>query len=388
MNLGTSQYYLQKVTCFNTLADAYLKLGNTGAGVYYRFQAQTLFVDMQEEFKTPELERLYKATREGVTAISHYRHPEPSLVAKIEVLDKKSHLLGSWKKVELKHPGGVTNRMGSAVFVHKGAFLSANSLRSGVDVFKGYLYTVGGQKFTEGPYYPELWRINLSKADKWEQLPTCHIEEPRLHNETVTGYKIAVGPDDKAYYFIGSPFVLYYDLKRRKWGSIPTRFKYDNEVEHWPFWPFCQLQDYTMTCVKDKIYIFGGHHQDAQLGCDLFLELNLSTRMWRRLSGSIEPKKASFLTPGPRINACSWVSKNQDKIFLMYGDACRLSAMLAKQEHGALTSHAYDDLWSWDIKKEKWTREKFVGNKPSPRTEMAAVYVRCFFIYSLSLCIY
>lgn len=152
MNLGTSQYYLQKVTCFNTLADAYLKLGNTGAGVYYRFQAQTLFVDMQEEFKTPELERLYKATREGVTAISHYRHPEPSLVAKIEVLDKKSHLLGSWKKVELKHPGGVTNRMGSAVFVHKGAFLSANSLRSGVDVFKGYLYTVGGQKFTEGPY--------------------------------------------------------------------------------------------------------------------------------------------------------------------------------------------------------------------------------------------
>ena len=143
-----------------------------------------------------------------------------------------------------------------------------------------------------------------------------------------------------------------------------------------------------MTCVKDKIYIFGGHHQDAQLGCDLFLELNLSTRMWRHLSGSIEPKKASFLTPGPRINACSWVSKNQDKIFLMYGDACRLSAMLAKQEHGALTSHAYDDLWSWDIKKEKWTREKFVGNKPSPRTEMGAVYVKCFFIHSFSLCIY
>lgn len=212
--------------------------------------------------------------------------------------------------------------------------------------------------------------------EKWEQLPTCHIEEPRLLEETVTGYKIVVGPDDKAYYFIGSPFVLYYDLKKSKWGALMTRFQPDDVVPHgWPFWPMCQLQDYTMTCVKNKIYVFGGHHYGVQLGCDLFLELDLSTRLWRRLSGTVKPETPSFLTPGPRINACSWVSKDQKKIFLMYGDASRLSAKLAKQEHGAYTSYAYDDIWSWDIEAEKWRREKFVGNKPSPRTEMAAVYV-------------
>lgn len=76
--------------------------------------------NIDQMFMTPELERLAESTSQGLRDISHYRHPEPSLVANLGVIDEKSHIHGSWKKIELKYPGGVTNRMGSAVFVHKG----------------------------------------------------------------------------------------------------------------------------------------------------------------------------------------------------------------------------------------------------------------------------
>ncbi|KAF8961955.1 hypothetical protein BDZ97DRAFT_1905393 [Flammula alnicola] len=105
-----------------------------------------------------------------------------------------------------------------------------------------------------------------------------------------------------------------------------------------------------MQCVGDRLYVFGGRHDDAELGSQ-----------WRRLSGSVLPEKASFLSPGPRVNACSWVGKDKNKIFVMYGDANRMGAQLARQ---AMLGHS----------RGKWTREKIVGNAPSPRTEMAAVY--------------
>jgi len=39
-------------------------------------------------------------------------------------------------------------------------------------------------------------------------------------------------------------------------------------------------------------------------------------------------------------------------------------------------NHMYDDIWSWDIAKKEWTKEKSHGNRPAPRSEMAAIYVR------------
>ncbi|KDR73272.1 hypothetical protein GALMADRAFT_251865 [Galerina marginata CBS 339.88] len=356
-HLGTSQFYHQKSTLYSTLADCYLKLGNTGACVFYRLQAQVNLSDIPSRFSNSELKRLSSIASEALRDISTYRHPEPTLVASLEVVDEKSHIHGSWKKIELKHSGAVTSRMGSGVFV-----------------YDGHLYIVGGEKFHGGPYYSELWRINLSKPQKWEPLPTCPISERKLQHQTLTGFRIAVGPDDKAYYFTGSPDLLYFDLKASKWSSLKTTFESDDVIKQsWPY-PDKKLQDFTMNCVGNKLYVFGGRHGHLALGCDLFLELDIPTAVWRRLSGEPEALTPSFLSPGPRINACSWITKDKKDFWLMYGDANRMGAKLGGEPHGAMSSHEYDDIWTWNFASRKWKREKLVGNGPSPRTEMASVY--------------
>ncbi|KAF8961956.1 hypothetical protein BDZ97DRAFT_1920853 [Flammula alnicola] len=199
-HLQTSHHYIQVFTMYNTLADAYIKLGNTGASVYYRFQAQVAMSNVPPTVKTSEMDRLLDNAGKELRATSCYRHPEPSLVAKLEVIDKKSHVHGSWAKIELKSPGGLTSRMGCGVFAHE-----------------SYCYVVGGEKFTGGPYYRDFWRLDLSKMDKWESLSPCPIPESRV--DSLAGYKMVVGPDDKAYYFTGSPDVVYFDLKASH-GSI------------------------------------------------------------------------------------------------------------------------------------------------------------------------
>ncbi|KAJ7706486.1 hypothetical protein B0H16DRAFT_1668163 [Mycena metata] len=103
------------------------------------------------------------------------------------------------------------------------------------------------------------------------------------------------------------------------------------------------------------------------------MELHIPTRRWRRLSGSVVPRP-SKTGPGPRAECHSWVGKGRDRIFFMYGQADRQGAMTFEQEHASLYSHAYGDLWNWDIKGEKWFRERLRGNMPSPRAESSCVY--------------
>ncbi|THG96699.1 hypothetical protein EW026_g5175 [Hermanssonia centrifuga] len=45
---------------------------------------------------------------------------------------------------------------------------------------------------------------------------------------------------------------------------------------------------------------------------------------------------------------------------------------MANEPLGALS--AYDDMWSWDLKAEKWQRQRIVGNPPCPRTEGGCTY--------------
>ena len=49
--------------------------------------------------------------------LSKYRHPDPQLVAKLEVKNERLQLLGSWRKIELKKSVKITQRMGFACFV-------------------------------------------------------------------------------------------------------------------------------------------------------------------------------------------------------------------------------------------------------------------------------
>ncbi|KAJ3509875.1 hypothetical protein NLJ89_g4987 [Agrocybe chaxingu] len=354
-HIGTKQHFKQIYTTYDAIAEAYLKLGNTGTATYYQWQASVNSEpgNIPAEFQPDDLSDFKRECQKKVHKVLTYRHPDPKLAAKLEIVDPKSQVQGSWRRVEIKQSAPITSRMGAAVFVHK-----------------GYLYVAGGEKYQDGPYYRDFCRLKLSKPAKWEVLPSVPIPSSRL--VSLMTFRMVVDSNDTAYYFTGCLDLSTYNIKTRKWGTFRTRsdpsWAYPHKQMH------DQWQDSVVHCVNDKIYVFGGTTGASRLGTNLLLQLDLSTRVWRKLSGELFPKEPSLFCPGPRINASSWVSKEQDKIFIMYGDANRMSAKLSGQEPGATTTYAYDDLWSWDIREERWTRGKIVGNAPSPRTEMAAVY--------------
>jgi len=246
----------------------------------------------------------------------------------------------------------------------------------------GHLYILGGEKFLDGPWYREFWMLDLTKLDEWRPLPPYPIPLSVIDN--LVGYSMAVHSDDKAYLFTGRRQVEFFDLATRKWGRIMTTYKGDDgrvKPGRWPY-PGDRLVDYAMQCVDGRLYVFGGTHADSIIGCNLLLELNLQTKEWRKLSGSIKPE-ADYSCPGPRRHPISWVGKDKTKIFFMYGDADRQGAMVSGEKHGSMHAYAYDDLWSWDIKKGKWNREKLNGNLPCQRSEMSCTYVRPFRFFGL-----
>jgi hypothetical protein len=59
-------------------------------------------------------------TNDKVQEITQLRHPDPALAAKLELQDEGLQIRGSWRKVNLKKPGGMTPRMGFAAFVWNG----------------------------------------------------------------------------------------------------------------------------------------------------------------------------------------------------------------------------------------------------------------------------
>lgn len=95
--------YLQHYYRHKTFAEAYSKLGNTGITVYHRFQGQVVICIMIPEFmRTDEIRSLMKDADLNFVVAQRFRHPESSLVNKIDEVDEKSHVLGSWRKLEVK----------------------------------------------------------------------------------------------------------------------------------------------------------------------------------------------------------------------------------------------------------------------------------------------
>ena len=188
----------------------------------------------------------------------------------------------------------------------------------------------------------------------------------------------------KAYLFTGRPELDYFDLTTKKWGSIMTKFIRNDPadtkagIKSWPY-PGSKLTDSTQQIINEKLYVFGGTHGTTNIGCNLFMVLDLRTKEWRRLSGYPMPPKDSDVTcPGPRKTPSSWPDHLARKFYLIFGECDRTGAVLRNEMHGGDVGHAYDDFWSWDIDAGKWQRERLVGNVPCPRSEAACVYVSSF----------
>ena len=248
--------------------------------------------------------------------------------------------------------------------------------------YTGRLYVAGGRKDSLGPFYRDILSLDLSKpTNGWKTLQP--YPQPGSRTSAFIGWNMVVCPEQKrAYLFTGRPEVDYFDLTTNTWGSMLTKFVHGGQsdtkagIKNWPY-PKAQLTDSTQQIANEKLYVFGGTHGDTNIGCNLFLVLDLKTRQWKRLSGYVMPPKNSDPTcPGPRKTPNSWVDNASDRFYLINGECDRLGASLSGELHGGDCGHPFDDFWSWNIKEGKWRRERMVGNTPCPRSEAACVYVR------------
>lgn len=228
-----------------------------------------------------------------------------------------------------------------------------------------------------GPYYRDIRYIVLSDLEAgWHfHLPSYPLR--RSMGGRMSNWPMCVD-DNKAYIFNGSPQVDYFDLVAERWSSIRTRFPASLGGARGPF-PMEDLQDYSMVAYDGKLYVFGGTYEKCEVGTNLLAELDLKTLQWRKLSGYPGPElTAEYNVPGPRRYATMWVDTRvigEEKIFLLYGDADRVSAKQAGQAHGGSMCYGYDDMWSWDIRNERWRRERITGSPPSPRSEIGCTFV-------------
>lgn len=230
----------------------------------------------------------------------------------------------------------------------------------------GKLYVLGGEKYLSGPWYRDFWSIDLTALDEWRPLPAYPLSSSVTGN--LVGYSMVVD-GDCAYLFTGRQELDVFNLRTQTWSAISTSF-----AGRWPY-PKNNIVDYAMHSVGGKIYVFGGSHYLSSVGCNLLMTLDVATRTWEKLSGTAQPITATYDGPGPRRLPCSWVGKDRNTLFVMYGDADRGAAKIHNQAHGAFNSYAHDDFWGWDIAARAWAQKRLPGNTPSPRSEMACTYV-------------
>jgi hypothetical protein len=247
-----------------------------------------------------------------------------------------------------------------------------------ISLVSGKLYVAGGRKSEKGPYYRDLWTLDLTKLDAWHQLPDYPI--PIAQTGIFLGLNIVVH-NDTALLFTGRPAVDVFDLKTGTWSSFVTTYTPNSAdiaagvVGGWPY-PGNSSCDNTMQVLGDKLYVFGGGHRTTRMGCNLFMELDLSTRKWRRLSGTVRvTEHGDYSCPGPRKTPASWVSADKTRIYILFGIFDREMAHMNNEIHGEDVPFGCSDFWSWNIKDETWRQERLAGNPPCSRTEMAYAYV-------------
>ncbi|KAF8903196.1 hypothetical protein CPB85DRAFT_1320281 [Mucidula mucida] len=248
------QRHAQVSTTEGSFADIYIKLGNTGAAVENHWTA-TCTRGIVPALLLEEAMKGVPVDAPGMARKIHLqRHPDPELAHRQVKLNSR----------------GLSSRLGCGIFV-----------------YNGYFYAFGGEKALEGPFFPELWRIKLKSLGgsvvDWQRLPSYPFANS---TSNYTGFPMALNrKDHKAYLFIGSQDMRYFDTK--------------NGVIH---------------CIDGKLYVFGGINPTSPIGTDLFMVLDIETKVWRLLSGSAIPKP-SFSSPGPREHACSWVGKGGKKLY-------------------------------------------------------------------------
>ena len=208
----------------------------------------------------------------------------------------------------------------------------------------------------------DFWRVNLRKLDQWEKLPS-------IPKKFLPSFKFIVACQyaNRVYVYAGLKDICVFDIESQRWRLIKTggTYKYPDET----------ITDFRGITASGKMYVFGGQYDASPAGCNLLHAFNLETMEWEYLSGDVVADKASYDVPGPRRYVTMWPARDEETIFIMFGDACRDYAGMQGHKFGSYTAHEYSDFWSYHIAKKTWRRELLTGNHPCPRSEMMATYV-------------
>ncbi|KAF7342586.1 hypothetical protein MSAN_02015300 [Mycena sanguinolenta] len=349
-----------RATALCLSSEIFASLGNTATAATRRWVAMTSGTTIETHL-TPALKALLDMGL--MLKLSRYRHPDPQMTLNMRVTVPALQARGSWTRLQVAKAGGFTEgRQSFSSFI-----------------WNSRLYVAGGRKSEKGPYYRDIWTLDLTKLDAWRQLPDYPIPVSRSGN--FLGWNMVVY-NDTALLFTGRPDLDVFDLTSESWSTIPTTYAptaadYAAGVDRprsWA-WPVFMSYDSAMQLVGDKLYVFGGGHGTTVMGCNLFMVLDLATRTWRRLSGTVRVREhGDYECPGPRKTAASWVSADKSRIYLLFGIFDREEAYRNNEPHGETIPFGCSDFWSWSIKDEVWRQERMAGNAPCARTEMACAY--------------
>ncbi|KIY49786.1 hypothetical protein FISHEDRAFT_40769, partial [Fistulina hepatica ATCC 64428] len=336
-------------------SDIFLALGNTGASVDRRWMASY----ESGHFPQEHFDKLALMNQRGsMSTMMQFRHPDPERSPGQRLSHARLQVWGSWLRLHVKRPpSGSLDRFGHTCFI-----------------WKSRLFVAGGRKDSLGPFYRDLWCLDLQRLDSWRRLSDYPL--PFGKTNIWVGWS-TIPYENKAWMFNGRLDVDYFDLVEERWGSVRTTFEptpADRKagLTEKRFYPSSFVQDAAVQIIAGKMYVFGGTHRETNLGCNLFMELDLRTKTWRRLSGTPMTPAQAEDCPGPRRSAACWTNKEQDKFYLMFGQCDRHAA--PNEPQAGEKEHAYKDMWIWLIREERWIRDRLSGNTPSSRAEMAYTY--------------
>ncbi|KAI0798160.1 hypothetical protein C8Q75DRAFT_813978 [Abortiporus biennis] len=341
-------FLFQRIRALILGSDIFLKIGNT-ASAHHRLWRENSHKNVLTQGDLPQ-NRVNAITDETkITTLCQLRHPDPSISNKLTLTHPNLQVMGSWEKLTI--PGDkIESRMGFAGFV-----------------WHRRIYIAGGQKDLKERYRDIQW-IDMDTLDGWHKLPNSTFPVPFKRTGDFTGWEMVVH-DDKAYLFRDVQKVHYFDLVEEKWEVVDTKWI---GPDPWPYSSLLWVYPGVVIC-RDKMYVFGGRSVNSPIGTNVWTVLDLKTYEWKKLGGYPGPTlRPDFNTPGPRRSPIIWVEG--EKIWLQFGLADREGAKMLKGQYAAKQSHVYEDLWSWDLDKEEWRRERLRGNVPCPRAGAAYTY--------------
>lgn len=115
-----TEYFLEYVVSFRQASDILLAIGNTGSAVQRRWFGHVAASSMPDSLDKSAVVKFVPTDK--LNDYLKLRHPEPELVAKLEVKHKNLQVLGSWKKITTTKKNGFSTRAGFASFVWDGEY--------------------------------------------------------------------------------------------------------------------------------------------------------------------------------------------------------------------------------------------------------------------------